>query len=83
MSFSNDHMRDNLVDIGVVMVDQLVDGIREHCAQNPNPLLSPERHFFRELAYGMETMAHHDLLSLCAATITRIAYPDVMKGGAS
>ncbi|MBP2456268.1 hypothetical protein [Mycolicibacterium lutetiense] len=76
-------MVDHISEIGGEMVDQLIGGIREHCASAPNPLLAPERHFFRELATGLVSMSHGDLLTLCAAAITRIAYPDLqIQGGA-
>jgi len=68
-------MVDAITEIGGEMVDQLIDGIREHCASTPNPLLAPERHFFREVASGLVAMSHDDLLTFCAAAITRIAYP--------
>ncbi|MFV8169677.1 hypothetical protein [Mycobacterium sp. DBP42] len=63
-------------EIGGEMVDQIIDGISQHCAANPNPFLTPERHLFREIAVGLGAMSHDDLLSLCAAAITRIAHPD-------
>lgn len=73
-----------LGEIGGEMVDELVDGIRKHCTKRPNPLLTPERHFFRELGSGLLAMSHDDLVTLCAAAITRIAYPQLQsRGGAS
>ena len=68
-------------EIGFDMADELIAGMRDHCASNPNPLLTPERHFFRELGEGLRAVSHDDLLVLCAATLTRIAFPD-MEGGA-
>lgn len=70
-------MVDNISEIGGEMVDELIDGIRGHCEAVPNPLLAPERHFFRELGSGLVAMSHDDLLTLCAAAITRIAYPSL------
>ena len=74
---SGSDMLDAISEIGGEMVDQLIDGIRDHCASTPNPLLAPERHFFRELGSGLVAMSHDDLLTLCAAAITRIAHPDL------
>ncbi|NOQ62787.1 hypothetical protein [Mycolicibacterium fortuitum] len=64
-----------LGEIGGEMVDELVDGIRAYCSEHPNPLLTTERHFFRELGQGLLGMRQEDLVTLCAAAITRIAYP--------
>lgn len=72
---SGSDMLDAISEIGGEMVDQLIDGIRAHCASTPNPLLAPERHFFREVGSGLAAMSHDDLLTLCAAAITRIAHP--------
>lgn len=63
-------------EIGGEMVDQIIDGIGQHCAANPNPLLTVEHHLFREVGRGLGAMSHDDLLSLCAAAITRIAHPN-------
>ncbi|EIU51613.1 hypothetical protein [Mycobacteroides abscessus] len=69
---------DNIGEIGGEMVGQLIDGVCGHCAAAaPNPLLARERDFFRELASGLVAMSPGDLLTLCAATTTRIAYPDL------
>lgn len=62
-------------EIGGAMVDQLIDGIREDCEAAPNPLLAPERQFFRELASELMTLPPNELIMFCAAAITRIAYP--------
>lgn len=68
---------DHLREIGGEMVDELVDGIRARCAAAPDPLLDPERQFFRTLASGLAGMSDVEVLALCAAAITRIAYPDL------
>lgn len=70
-------MMAELGEIGGDMVDELIDGIQAHCTERPNPLLTPERHFFRELGSGLLAMSHDDLVTLCAAAITRIAYPQL------
>ena len=80
---SNTSTMNSLNEIAGEMVDQLIGVIREHCAAAPNPLLAPERHFFRELAVGLgDTMSPDDLLTLCAAALTRIAYPHLHRPGA-
>lgn len=63
-------------EISQTVVDEIVVGIRGYCSAHPNPLLSPERHFFREVGYGLHAMKYDDLLTLCAAAITRIAFED-------
>ncbi|MDV7194643.1 hypothetical protein [Mycolicibacterium fortuitum] len=68
-----------LAEIGGEMVDELIDGIKDYCADHPNPLLTVERHFFRELGQGMLVMRQEDLVTLCAAAITRIAYPGIAE----
>lgn len=70
-------MMAELGEIGGEMVDELIEGIQAHCTERPNPLLTPQRHFFREIGYGLLAMRHEDLVTLCAAAITRIAYPEL------
>lgn len=69
-------MNSAIGEIGGEMVDQIIDGISQHCGARPNALLTAEHHLFREIGTGLRVMSHDDLLSLCAAAITRIAYPD-------
>ncbi len=72
----NDDVDAARTEISQTMVDEIVTGIRDYCSARPNPLLSPERHFFREVGCGLHAMKYDDLLTLCAAAITRIAFED-------
>lgn len=74
-------MMAELGEIGGEMVDELIEGIQAHCTERPNPLITPQRHFFREIGSGLLVMRHEDLVTLCAAAITRIAYPELRNRG--
>ena len=62
-------------EISQTMVDEIVTGIRDYCSARPNPLLSPERHFFREVGCGLHAMKYDDP----ADVVRRRDHPNCME----